>query len=53
MTGGKGTPRRKVAAKPKSTAGDDKKLSAALTKLKVQPVAGQSSVFFGRELEVL
>ncbi|KAG1437147.1 hypothetical protein G6F56_013245 [Rhizopus delemar] len=43
--GGKGTPRRKVKKNvAKSSSGDDRKLSAALTSLKVQPIAGVDEV---------
>lgn len=48
-TGGKGTPRRKVAAKPKGAAGEDKKLQAALKKLNVQPVTGIEEVNMFKE----
>lgn len=43
--GGKGTPRRKVKkTSNKASSGDDRKLSAALTKLNVQPIAGVDEV---------
>ncbi|GAN01442.1 mediator of RNA polymerase II transcription subunit 13 [Mucor velutinosus] len=43
--GGKGTPRRKVKKTVnKAGSGDDRKLSAALTKLNVQPIAGVDEV---------
>ncbi|KAI9276139.1 NAC domain-containing protein [Sporodiniella umbellata] len=43
--GGKGTPRRKVKKTvSNSSSGDDRKLSAALTSLKVQPIAGVDEV---------
>ncbi|CAO3684283.1 unnamed protein product [Rhizopus stolonifer] len=43
--GGKGTPRRKVKKTvAKSSSGDDRKLSAALTSLKVQPIADDGKV---------
>jgi nascent polypeptide-associated complex subunit beta len=43
--GGKGTPRRKVKkTASKSSSGDDRKLSAALTKLNVQPIPGVDEV---------
>ena len=47
--GGKGTPRRKIAAKPKGAAGEDKKLQAALKKLNVQPVSGIDEVNMFKE----
>lgn len=43
--GGKGTPRRKVKKTVnKAGSGDDRKLSAALTKLNVQPIPGVDEV---------
>ncbi|GAA5811007.1 Nascent polypeptide-associated complex subunit beta [Mucor flavus] len=43
--GGKGTPRRKVKkVVNKANSGDDRKLSAALTKLNVQPIPGVDEV---------
>ncbi|CAO1624823.1 unnamed protein product [Parajaminaea phylloscopi] len=48
-TGGKGTPRRKIAAKPKGAAGEDKKLQAALKKLNVQPISGFDEVNMFKE----
>ncbi|KAI8884775.1 nascent polypeptide-associated complex subunit beta [Backusella circina FSU 941] len=43
--GGKGTPRRKVKKAPAKTgSGDDRKLSAALQKLNVQPIPGVDQV---------
>ncbi|CAO3614304.1 unnamed protein product [Mucor hiemalis] len=43
--GGKGTPRRKVKKTVnKASSGDDRKLSAALTKLNVQPIPGVDQV---------
>ncbi|CAO3687304.1 hypothetical protein G6F70_002390 [Rhizopus microsporus] len=43
--GGKGTPRRKVKkTSGKTSSGDDRKLSAALQSLKVQPIAGVEEV---------
>lgn len=47
LTGGKGTPRRKVARKPKGATGGidgDKKLQTALKKLQVQPLTGIEEV---------
>lgn len=48
-TGGKGTPRRKVANAKKGAAGEDKKLQAALKKLNVQPVSGIEEVNMFKE----
>lgn len=43
--GGKGTPRRKTKKTTnKASSGDDRKLSAALTSLKVQPITGVDEV---------
>ncbi|KAI8992339.1 NAC domain-containing protein [Pilobolus umbonatus] len=48
--GGKGTPRRKTKKTAnKSSSGDDRKLSAALTKLNVQPIAGVDEVNMFRD----
>ncbi|KAI7869436.1 putative transcription factor btf3-like protein [Spinellus fusiger] len=48
--GGKGTPRRKVKKVIKaSNSGDDRKLSAALTKLGVQPIGGVDEVNMFRD----
>ncbi|KAL0074443.1 NAC domain-containing protein [Phycomyces blakesleeanus] len=48
--GGKGTPRRKTKKVVKvSSSGDDRKLSAALTKLGVQPIAGVEEVNMFRD----
>ncbi|KAL0097820.1 NAC domain-containing protein [Phycomyces blakesleeanus] len=48
--GGKGTPRRKTKKFIKvSGSGDDRKLSAALTKLGVQPIAGVEEVNMFRD----
>ena len=41
--------RRKVVHKPKAAGGDDKKLSAALKKLNVQPITGVEEVNMFRE----
>lgn len=44
--GGKGTPRRKVIARPRPAGqGEDKKLQGALKKLNVQAMAGELSFF--------
>ncbi|BFZ64212.1 Nascent polypeptide-associated complex subunit beta [Saitoella coloradoensis] len=48
-TGGKGTPRRVVKKKGAATGGDDKKLSAALKKLNVQPITGIEEVNMFKE----
>ncbi|KAI8097920.1 NAC domain-containing protein [Gilbertella persicaria] len=48
--GGKGTPRRKVKRTTGNTSsGDDRKLSAALTKLNVQPIPGVDEVNMFKE----
>lgn len=47
--GGKGTPRRKQAPKPKGPGGEDPKLQAALKKLQVEPVSGIEEVNMFKE----
>ncbi len=47
--GGKGTPRRKMAPKPKGPGGEDPKLQAALKKLQVEPVSGIEEVNMFKE----
>ncbi|KAG1047968.1 hypothetical protein G6F43_009611 [Rhizopus delemar] len=47
--GGKGTPRRKVKKVNAKSSGDDRKLSAALQSLKVQPIAGVDEVNMFKE----
>lgn len=50
ITGGKGTPRRKVVKKSvASSQGDDRKLQAALKKLGVQPITGVEEVNMFKE----
>lgn len=48
-TGGKGTPRRKMAPKPKGPGGEDPKLQSALKKLQVEPVSGIEEVNMFKE----
>lgn len=50
LTGGKGTPRRKVVKKSQSASqGDDRKLQAALKKLNVTAVGGVEEVNMFKE----
>ena len=49
LAGGKGTPRRKMAPKPKGPGGEDPKLQAALKKLQVEPVSGIEEVNMFKE----
>jgi len=50
VTGGKGTPRRKVVKKSVTASqGDDRKLQAALKKLGVQPITGVEEVNMFKE----
>ncbi|KAI6855833.1 hypothetical protein KC334_g22310, partial [Hortaea werneckii] len=44
VTGGKGTPRRKMKKVHKSSGTDDKKLQGALKKLNVQPITAIEEV---------